>query len=194
MSNARQMTPMHVLKARLACPAGVLIIYDIALIVHILAAIALVGMMIFYVFILTPALARVPPAHAAVIGDKVGSMLAVLGPVTLAALGVSGFFRLAESNLLRGFLGPTFFSSWYGWAVAVMFFAWLVLVLTGTLSGVWYIRVLRRKLPYSAGLRDLEARRARQERISTWQSRLNYLNVSLSLLAALGGALFELKG
>lgn len=169
------------------------IVYDIALVVHIFAAIALVGMMSFNVLVLTPSLARVPPAHAAVIGDKVGSALARWGPVSLALLGISGFLRLSESGLLHGFLGARFFSSWYDAAVAAMFFAWLVLLMTGTLSGVWYLRTLRRKLPYSAGLKDLEARRAQQERINAWQARLNYFNLALGLAAVLGGALFEIQ-
>jgi hypothetical protein len=64
-----------------------------------------------------------------------------------------------------------------------------VLAITGALSGYWYQTVLTRKLPYSAGLRDLEEKRAAQEKVSMWQERLAYLNLTAALLAVLGGAM-----
>ena len=67
--------------------------------------------------------------------------------------------------------------------------AWFVLLITGTLSGYWYQAVLTKKLPYSAGLRDLEEKRAAQERVTLWQDRFYYLNVVAAVLAALGGAM-----
>jgi hypothetical protein len=71
-----------------------------------------------------------------------------------------------------------------------MFLSWFVLVITGTVSLVWYEKVLARKLPYTAGLRALEERRAAQEKVSAWQERMNYVNVGIGILAALGGSLY----
>ena len=67
--------------------------------------------------------------------------------------------------------------------------SWLMLLITGTVSATWYNTILTRKLPYSAGLRDLEERRAAQARVSQWQDRLAYINLALAALAALGGIL-----
>ena len=47
------------------------------------------------------------------------------------------------------------------------------------------------KLPYKAGLRDLEERRAAQQKISDWQERMNYVNVTIGILAVLGGSMFR---
>jgi hypothetical protein len=44
-------------------------------------------------------------------------------------------------------------------------------------------------LPYTAGLRDLEERRAAQQKVSEWQERMNYVNVTIGLLAVLGGSM-----
>jgi hypothetical protein len=48
---------------------------------------------------------------------------------------------------------------------------------------------LIKKLQYSAGLRDLEERRAAQAKVSQWQDRLAYINLTLTVLAALAGVL-----
>ena len=71
--------------------------------------------------------------------------------------------------------------------IGVMAVCWLCLFITGTLSAVWYNTILTRKLPYSAGLRDLEERRAAQEKVSAWQDRLAYVNLALAIIAVLGG-------
>ena len=57
----------------------------------------------------------------------------------------------------------------------LMFVAWFVLVVTGTVSLAWYEKVLARKLPYTAGLRQLEERRAAQQKVSAWQERMRDL-------------------
>jgi hypothetical protein len=72
---------------------------------------------------------------------------------------------------------------------SLMAAAWLMLLITGTLSATWYSTILTKKLPYSAGLRELEERRAAQAIVSAWQDRLAYINLVLAVLAALGGIL-----
>jgi hypothetical protein len=167
------------------------LVYKLALVVHIYSAIVLVGSMFFNAFILGPALKRIPPAQAATVGDKIGGGLRIAGPVTLVLLGVTGLLRLNYNHMLGKFFSWSFMSTRYGSRIWLMFLAWFVLVVTGTLSLAWYEKVLARKLPYTAGLRQLEERRAAQEKVSAWQERMNYVNVTIGILAVLGGSFFK---
>jgi len=165
-------------------------IYKLALVVHIYSAIVLVGSMFFNAFILGPALRRIPPAQAATVGDKIGAGLRVAGPVSLVLLGVTGFLRLSYYKLLDEFFTLSYITSSPGMKIWLMFLSWVALMVTGTLSLAWYEKVLAKKLPYTAGLRDLEDRRAAQQKVSAWQERMNYVNVTIGILAALGGSLY----
>lgn len=165
-------------------------IYKLALVVHIYSAIVLVGSMFFNAFILGPALKRIPPAQAATVGEKIGGGLRIAGPVTLVLLGITGFLRLHYYKLLGQFFTLDFMTTTAGMKIWLMFLSWFILVVTGTMSLVWYEKVLARKLPYTAGLRDLEERRAAQQKISDWQERMNYVNVTIGILAVLGGSLY----
>lgn len=165
-------------------------VYQWSLVVHLLSAIVLVGSMFFNAAILGPALKRIPPAQAAAVADKIGAGLRIAGPASLVLLGVSGFFRLNSLGILREFFTFDFMISKIGSRLWLMFGSWLALVVTGTVSAIWYERILARKLPYSAGLRELEERRAAQEKISGWQERLNLINATLGFLAVLGGAMY----
>ena len=167
------------------------LVYKLALVVHIYSAIVLVGSMFFNAFILGPALKRIPPAQAATVGDKIGGGLRIAGPVTLVLLGVTGLLRLNYNHILGKFFSWSFMFTRYGSRIWLMFLAWFVLVVTGTLSLAWYEKVLARKLPYTAGLRQLEERRAAQEKVSAWQERMNYVNVTIGILAVLGGSFFK---
>lgn len=158
-------------------------------VVHVYAAIVLVGSIIFNTLILIPALRRIPPAQSAVVSDKIGWGLMMFGTSAIVLLGVTGFLRLHLTGQLARFPTWAFLSGLYGRWIWAMFLGWLVLLVTGVLSGIWYKTVLTKKLPYSAGLRDLEERRATQEAVSLWQERLAYLNLAAALLAAFGGAM-----
>ena len=158
-------------------------------VLHIYAAIVLVGSIIFNTLVLIPALRRIPPAHSAVVSDKIGGGLMWFGTTAIVLLGVTGFVRLWIMGHLTRVFTWAFLVGPYGRWIWIMLLGWLVLLVTGTLSGVWYRTVLTKKLPYSAGLRDLEERRAAQEKVSLWQERLAYLNLAAALLAALGGAM-----
>lgn len=164
---------------------------QVAVVLHLYAAMALVGSIAFNTIILVPALGRIPPAHSAVIAEKIGAGLMWVGLGSLAVLGASGFTLLWSNGILGALLDPGFWTTAYGWRLGLMVAGWLALVAMGALSAVWYRRVLTRKLPLAAGLRELEERRAAQERVSRWQERLAYLNLGLALLAALGGALLR---
>lgn len=158
-------------------------------VIHIYAAIVLVGSILFNTLVLIPALRRIPPAHSAVVSDKIGLGLMLFGTTAILLLGVTGFVRVWLVGQLPHLFTIDFLLGPYGRWVGLMALAWLLLLVTGTLSAYWYQTVLTRKLPYSAGLRDLEEKRAAQERVSTWQERLAYLNLAAALLAALGGAM-----
>ena len=166
-------------------------VYKLALSVHIYSAIVLVGSMFFNAFILGPALRRIPPAQAATVGDKIGAGLRIAGPVSLVLLGITGFLRLNQYKLLGKFFTLSFITSGPGLRLWLMFLSWFVLVVTGAVSLAWYEKVLARKLPYTAGLRQLEERRAAQEKVSAWQERMNYVNVTIGILAVLGGSMFR---
>lgn len=158
-------------------------------VVHVYAAIMLVGSIVFNTFVLNPALKRIPPAHSTVVNQKIGGGLFVIGTTAIALLGISGFCRLWLMGNLASLLSAEFLIGPYGRWIALMAVSWLFLLVTGGLSGYWYKFVLTKKMPYSAGLRDLEESRAAQEYVTMWQDRFYTVNVIAALLAALGGAM-----
>lgn len=167
------------------------LLFQSAIVLHVFAAIALVGSLIFNTLILIPALKRIPPAHATVISEKIGSALMWVGLGSLIVLGMTGFTLLWGYGMMPRLPSLAYWTSPYGWRMALMIGGWLVLVGSATLSASWYRTVLTKKLPYAAGLRELEERRAAQQRVSTWQDLLAYINLSFGLLAVLGGALIR---
>lgn len=158
-------------------------------VVHVFAAIILVGSVIFNTFILQPALKRIPPAQATVVAQKVGVGLMWWGTAAVLLLGITGFVRLWLIGNLARFFTWEFIAGPYGRWIFLMALAWFVLLVVGLLSAHWYVNVLSSKLPYSSGLRDLEDKRQAQERVTWWQDRLYYVNVVTAALAALGGAM-----
>jgi hypothetical protein len=158
-------------------------------VVHVYSAIMLVGSIVFNTAVLNPALKRIPPAHSTVVNQKIGGGLFVIGTTAILLLGLSGFGRLWLMGMLPRLFTLDFVTGPYGRWIALMAVAWSVLLVTGSLSGYWYKAVLTRKLPYSAGLRDLEESRAAQEHVTLWQDRFYYWNVVAALFAALGGAM-----
>ena len=161
--------------------------------IHIYAAIVLVGSISFNAAVLVPALRRIPPAHSAVVSQKIGAGLMWLGGAAMILLGISGVARLwLRGQLIRflsGFFSGALMGNSYVRWLGLMFVAWLMLVVTSTTSSIWYRTILTRKLPYSADLRELAARRVSQAWVSSWQDRLFYINLVLALLAALGGVM-----
>ena len=158
-------------------------------VIHIFSAITLVGFIVFNTIVLQPALKRIPPAHSTVVSQKIGFGMMIGGTVSLVLLGLTGVGRLYLMGTLGNLLKIDFITGPYGRWIALMILGWSFLMVTGALSGYWYQAVLTKKLEYSAGLRELEEKRAAQERITLWQDRLYYWNVVAAVLAALGGAL-----
>src|ERR1700693_5312783 len=116
----------------------------------------LVESIVFSTAILNPALKRIPPAHSTVVSQKIGAGLMIVGTTAIALLGITGFSRLWLMGQLPSFFSRDFVTGPYGRWIVLMALSWFVLLITGTLSGYWYQVILTRKLPYSAGLRDLE--------------------------------------
>lgn len=158
-------------------------------VIHVYSAIMLVGSIVFNTAVLNPALKRIPPAHSTVVSQKIGGGLFVVGTTAIILLGLTGFIRLWLMGQLPNLFTVDFVTGPYGRWIALMATSWFFLLITGGLSGYWYKAVLTKKLPYSAGLRDMEEMRAVQEHITLWQDRFYYLNVVAALLAALGGAM-----
>jgi hypothetical protein len=144
-------------------------------VIHIYAAIMLVGSIVFNT--------------AIVVSQKIGAGLMIVGTTAIVLLGISGFGRLWVMGQLPMIFSRDFVTGPYGRWIMLMAFSWFLLLITGSLSGYWYQAVLTKKLPYSAGLRDLEEKRAAQERVTLWQDRFYYLNVVAAVLATLGGAM-----
>src|SRR5512137_1383585 len=118
--------------------------------IHVYAAIVLVGAVFFNTVVLMPALRRIPPAHSAVVAQKIGAGLMWLGGAAIVLLGATGFARV----WLLGEM-PVLFSRialevpklrW----TCLMAISWLMLLIAGTLSAIWYSTVLTKKLQYSA--------------------------------------------
>jgi uncharacterized membrane protein len=155
--------------------------------VHIYSAIVLVGSIIFNTGVLMPALRRIPPAHSAVVSQKIGAGLMWMGGAAIVLLGITGFSRLwLMGELPALFSTEAFREPRLRWTM-LMAGSWMILLITGTLSATWYRTILTKKLDYSAGLRELEERRAVQAKVSAWQDRLAYINLTLAILAAFGG-------
>jgi hypothetical protein len=158
-------------------------------VIHVFSAITLVGFIVFNTVVLQPALKRIPPAHSTVVSQKIGFGMMVGGTLSLVLLGLTGIGRLYLMGTLRNLASFDFLTGPYGRWIGIMILGWAFLMVTGGLSGYWYQAVLTKKLEYSAGLRDLEEKRAAQERVTVWQDRLYYWNVVAAVLAALGGAM-----
>ena len=159
-------------------------------IIHILAAAALVGSVIFNYAILRPALRLVPPAHAVVIAQRTGSAFAILGWVTLGLLGLSGALRLYLQGLLGALITPGFYATAYGRSLGLMVFFWLVTVVNSGIM-VFVLRpVLLRKLSVHSnpGLSDVTKRQAMQAAASRWLERLQLVTVIAATLALVAGA------
>jgi uncharacterized membrane protein len=155
--------------------------------IHVYSAIVLVGAITFNTIILMPALKRIPPAQSVVVAQKIGAGLMIMGGTAIVLLGITGFIRAYDLALLGYIFSPDVIRDRHLAWIGLMALCWLFLFVTGNLSAIWYSTILTKKLPYSAGLRDLEERRAAQEKVSAWQDRLAYVNLALAIIAALGG-------
>jgi hypothetical protein len=97
-------------------------------IIHIFAAAILVGSVIFNYYFLRPALTLIPPAHAVVVAQRVGTVFTYLGWVALAFLVFSGVLRLHYNEDLAQIFTLELYTTSYGRALGMMIFFWFLTV------------------------------------------------------------------
>lgn len=156
-------------------------------IIHIFAAATLVGSVIFNYFFLRPALNLIPPAHAVVIAQRVGTLFTYSGWTAYILLLLSGVLRLADPFIV---FKPNFYASSYGRSLGVMILSWFIAVVSSAIM-TWILRPkLIKKLTVSANptLADVEKRRTTQMAASTWLDWLQLVIVIFASLALIAGA------
>lgn len=159
-------------------------------IIHIFAAAVLVGSVIFNYFLLRPALSLIPPAHAVVVAQRVGTIFTYLGWTALGLLFLSGVSRLYYTGDLGVIFTLELYAHGHGRSLAIMILSWFVTVVSSSIMTFVLRPRLMRKLPVSSNpsLADVEKRRAMQISASNWLDRLQLLNVITSTLGLLAGA------
>ncbi len=158
--------------------------------IHDLAAATLVGSVIFNYFLLRPSLRLIPPAHAVVIAQRVGSLFTYTGWTALILLFLSGVLRLYYTGRLGFIFTLDLYTYGSGRALALMIFFWFITVLSSTIMTFALRPKLMKKLTVSSNptLADVEKRRADQIAASGWLDWLQLSNVITSILALIAGA------
>lgn len=159
-------------------------------VIHILAAAILVGSAIFNYFLVRPALRLIPPAHAVVMAQRIGTSLTVLGWAVLFLLPASGFLRLYMLGGLGALLTTELYGSGYGRSLALMILFWFLTLINSAVMTFLLRPVLMKKLSVESNprLSDVEKRRLAQAGASTWMERLQLAAVISSTLALIAGA------
>ncbi len=159
-------------------------------IVHILAAMVFLGGVFFSYFLLRPTLNLIPPAHAAVVSQRVGKLFSIIALTTLGLLVASGVLRLYFSGMLDNALTAQFYASAYGRWLAVMVLGWLIATSDALfLTLVLRPRVLRKYPPDANPTKDeVMARRLSQYNLSIWMDRMSLLGFVSGTVAILAGA------
>lgn len=165
-------------------------------VVHILAAAVLVGAVVFNYFLVRPALRLIPPAHAVVIAQRVGTSFTVLGWVALGLLFLTGALRVLLQGLLGALLSVHVFTTGHGRSLGLMVFFWFVTVVTSAVMTFVLRPTLMRKLSVrsSPQLGDVARRQAAQLAAAGWMERLQLVAVIASTAALVAGASVLLGG
>lgn len=158
-------------------------------IIHDLAAATLVGSVIFNYFLLRPSLRLIPPAHAVVIAQRVGTLFTYTGWTALVLLFLSGALRLYYGGRLGFIFTLDLYAHGPGRALALMLLFWFITIVSSTIMTFTLRPKLMKKLTVHSNptLADVEKRRATQMAASAWLDRLQLLNVVTSTLALLAG-------
>jgi len=158
-------------------------------IVHDVAGAFWVGAVIFNYFLLRPALTLIPPAHAVVVLQRVGTLFLYTGWTALGLVILTGGLRLYLTDPWA-IVTPGIYATSYGRSLAVMIFFWFLNVVNVALITFVLRPRLIRKLSSGAmpSLSDVEKRRLTQIAASGWLDRLNLMNVITATLALIAGA------
>ena len=159
-------------------------------ILHILAAAGLVGSVIFNYFIVRRAFSLIPPAHAVVIGQRIGTEFNYLGWTSMAVLGITGVLRMALDGRLPRIITAQFYAAGSGRAIGLMIISWLVSVASAAAMTAFLRPVLMSKLKAESNpsLADVEKRRTAQLAANQWMGRLQVVSLVFGILAVIGGA------
>ena len=158
--------------------------------IHIFSAGVLVGSVIFNYFLLRPALRLIPPAHAVVIAQRVGTLFTYTGWSALVLLFLSGLTQLYLTGDLGILISRELFIHGHGRSLALMILSWLTAVVSSSIMTFTLRPRLMSKLLVGSNptLADVEKRRTTQMESSVWLDRLQLLNVITSILAMIAGA------
>jgi len=174
----------------------VLTLLFILRLLHVLAAATLVGSVIFNYFLLRPTLGLIPPAHAVVIAQRVGSLFTYTGWGALIVLLLSGLLRLYFTGRLWLLISFDLYLHAPGRSLALMVLSALLTVASSSYMTFALRPKLMKKLTVSSNstLADVEKRRQDQMTASAWLDRLQLLNLINSTLAAIAGASIAVGG
>ena len=100
--------------------------------IHIFSAAFLVGAAIFNYFLLRPALRLIPPAHAVVVAQRVGTIFTYLGWTALVLLFLSGLSRLYMLGALNILTDLELYTTSYGRSLGFMILFWFLTVASST--------------------------------------------------------------
>lgn len=164
--------------------------------IHIFAAATLVGSVIFNYFLLRPALRLIPPAHAVVIAQRVGSLFTYTGWTALVLLFLSGLLQLYYTGRLWLLISLDLYTHGPGRSLALMLLFWLITVTSSSIMTFGLRPKLMKKLTVSSNptLADVEKRRADQISASAWLDRWQLVNLITSTLALIAGASIAFGG
>jgi uncharacterized membrane protein len=164
--------------------------------IHIIAVATLVGSVIFNYFLLRPTLKLIPPAHAVVIAQRVGSLFTYTGWTALILLFLSGLLRVYYTGRLWLLVSFDLYAHAPGRALALMLLFWLLTVASSTYMTFALRPKLMKKLAVSSNptLADVEKRRQDQMTSSARLDRFQLINLITSTLALIAGASIAMGG
>lgn len=159
-------------------------------VLHIVAACALVGSVLFHYVILRRAFGLIPPAYAVVIGQRVGNEFNLLGWLTLVTLGLTGLARVLIDGRFFQLLVPDFYGEGAARSLGLMVLGWSVSVFAALVMTFELKPVLMSKLPWRSApeLADVVRRQAQQATANRWMGRLQIVTLVFSLLSVIAGA------
>jgi uncharacterized membrane protein len=126
--------------------------------IHISSAAFSVSAATFNYFPLRPALRLIPPAHAVVVAQRVGTIFTYLGWTALVLLFLSGLSRFYMLGALNILTDPELYTTTYGRSLGFMILFWFLTVLNSTYMTFVLRPKLMNKLSVSANptLADVE--------------------------------------
>ena len=161
----------------------------IAMIVHIGAIIVYLGGT-FCIFLLVPALDRIPPAQASIVSQLTGELFAVTAWIALGLIAASGLAFL----YLEGSLGLNMFLYPHGWLIGAKTFLFLLLVVNGLIITFGIGPRIRVLLPLKTTEEELKAKQADMISASSTLNRLIRLNFIIASLAVILGVTLTFGG